>query len=54
MVLREHCVNKMEGQGVVIVDPRKTYVFQITDESLTLTPLLILQRGRGRAHFCTS
>jgi hypothetical protein len=52
MVLREQCVNRMEIQGVVIVDPWKTYVFQTTDELHTLTPLLILQRGQGRARFC--
>jgi hypothetical protein len=54
MVLREQRVNRMESQGVTIVDPWKTQVFQTTDESLTLIPLLILQRGRERALFCRS
>jgi hypothetical protein len=52
MVLREQCVNGKENQGVAIVDPWITYVFQTTDESLTLIPLFILQRGRGKARFC--
>jgi hypothetical protein len=54
MVLREQCTSRMESQGVAIVDSWETYVFQTTDESLTLIPLLILQRGRGRAPFCVS
>jgi hypothetical protein len=37
MVLREQCGNRMESQGVIIVDPWKTYVFQTTDDYLTLT-----------------
>jgi hypothetical protein len=54
MVLREQRINGMESQGVTIVDPWKTQVFQTTDESLTLIPLLILQRVRERARFCMS
>jgi hypothetical protein len=54
MVFREQCVNGMEKKGVANVDPWKTYVFQTTNESLTLMPLLILQRERGRARLCMS
>jgi hypothetical protein len=35
MVLREQCVNRMEGEGVTVVDPRKAYVLRTTDESLS-------------------
>ena len=38
MVLRERCVNRMEIEGITIVDSRKTYVFQTTDEFLALIP----------------
>jgi hypothetical protein len=38
MVLREQYVNGMESQGVAIVGSWKTYVFQMTDEYLTLIP----------------
>jgi hypothetical protein len=50
MVLREQCASRMESQRVAIVDSWKTYVFQTTDESLTLIPLLILHSGGGEEH----
>ena len=37
MVFREQCVVRMESEGIVFVDPWKTYVFTnyLTDECLT-------------------
>ena len=36
MVLREQCVNRMEGEGVTVVDSRKAQVFRTIDECLML------------------
>jgi hypothetical protein len=38
MVLREQCVNRMEIEGITIVDSWKTYIFRTTDEYLALIP----------------
>jgi hypothetical protein len=38
MVLREQHVNKMEIEGITIVDSWKTYVFRTADEYLALMP----------------
>ncbi len=54
MVFREQYVNRMESQGIAIVDSWKTYVFRTTDKHLSLIRLLILQREQGRARFCMS
>ena len=55
MVLREQFVNKMEIEGITIVDSRKTYVVRArtTDVPYTNT-LSILQLGQAKVRFCTS
>jgi hypothetical protein len=50
MVLREQCANRMEGEGVPLVDSWKTYVFRTTDEFLTSNNLLIVTAGAGKEH----
>jgi hypothetical protein len=49
MVLREQCVNKMEGK-VTLVDSWKTYVVRVP----YIYNLLIVQQGQERTHFCMS
>ena len=49
MVLREQYVDRMEGQGVTIVDSWKTYVFQITDEFLAPNTFVDLTAGAGKS-----
>jgi hypothetical protein len=38
MVLREQRVDRMEIEGIIIMDPWKTYVVRTADEYLALTP----------------
>ncbi len=54
MVFGEQYVDKMESQGIAVVDSWKAYVFRTTDKYLSLIPLLILQQEQGRARFCMS
>jgi hypothetical protein len=46
MVLREQCINRMEGEGITLVDIRKTYVIQTTDEYLTPITCWLCSGGR--------
>jgi len=39
MVLREQCVNRMEGEGVTFVDSWRTYVFRLPMRTFHLKPV---------------
>ncbi len=54
MVFGEQHVERMESQGIAVVDSWKAYVSRTTDKYLSLIHLLILQREQGRARFCMS
>ena|SRR5258708_15877955 len=51
-IFREQYVDRMESQGIAVVDSWKAYVFRTTDEHLSLIPLLILQREQVHASVC--
>ncbi len=52
MVLREQCIDRLEIEGIAIMDSWKTYDFLNHQFVSYPNTLLILQLGRGKVPFC--
>ena len=53
MVLREQRINRMESEGIALVDSWQTYVFRILNECVD-NNILVIKRGQEKAHSCMS